>query len=557
MSWFTRFNIAFILLFIPLLTVEGTDLKKPAQVVEAKQDSKESTSKKDIAEIAILDVNNISLPIENDGSVADDARAHYPNGSGNSFLFQGGLAMSGFVNGELRTGWMAKSSLTLELQPGKVGQSAQDSLARFYEVRASDTFGSANYMKWQEAVQQGANFQDLDNDGIYNPNTDRPDFLGDLTYWAAFNDCTSVTQRTPRFQTAPLGIEIHQSVWAHSETDELGDIIFFRYRLTNKSSNQIDSFHFSHWSDPDLGDFEDDLVGSDIPLQLGYCYNSGPDAMYGANPPAFGVKLLQGPIVNSPGDTAFDYRGTYLGTDRIPDAVNLPVSSVMAFNNSDPVLGDPSVAAMARFYQEGCLDALGLPINPETWGIGGSANDDCRFVYNGDPVSSTGWRDNAPLDKRLMVNVGPFTMSSGDTQTIIFAYIVGQGVDELDSITELRQRAQFAESYIGFSLPPIVGIPDEIPLPDGFLLYANYPNPFNPSTTISFELPFPSEVRLTIFDSSGREIRTLLNERRYSGINNASWDGRDSQGKAVASGIYLYRLTMANHSLTRKMLLVK
>jgi len=62
-----------------------------------------------IGDLDTMLINNIFLPYENNGSTADDSRAYYPNGTNLSFLFQGGLAMTGYVGGELRASWMAKS----------------------------------------------------------------------------------------------------------------------------------------------------------------------------------------------------------------------------------------------------------------------------------------------------------------------------------------------------------------------------------------------------------------------------------------------------------------
>jgi len=541
------YSLVFAGVFLSYLSAEEQKKKPNATPIE-----KNSR----IDDIAVIDVNNIALDLENDGSSGNDGRGFYPNGSSQSFLFQAGVSMSGFVDGELRTGWIAKSSLVLELQPGVMSQSPQDPDARFYEVKLIDNFGSPNYVAWQEAVAQGAGFQDLDGNGIYNPNVDRPDIIGDITYWTAFNDCTSISQRTPRYQTEPLGIEIHQTVWALDRSDGFGDIIFFRYRLFNKNESPINSLSFSHWSDPDVGDNGDDLIGSDIPLQLSYCYNNGSDLVYGINPPAFGVRLLQGPIVPMPGGTAYRFRGFVLGTEVIQDAVNLTASSVMTYINADAILPDPSTASAARYYQEGCRDVSGQPIIPSAWGTGGTTADNCKFFYSGDPVAGTGWRDTMPSDKRMIFSVTPFHLAAGDTQEVIFAYLVGRGNDHLDSVTELKDRAELAETYIGFSQPP-VGLENIVTRAESFRLFANYPNPFNPSTTIQYELPSATQIKLTVFDPLGREVRTLVDSHKNAGENHVVWDGRDASGNDVASGIYIYQLITESTTVARKMLLVR
>jgi hypothetical protein len=84
------------------------------------------------------------------------------------------------------------------------------------------------------------------------------------------------------------------------------------------------------------------------------------------------------------------------------------------------------------------------------------------------------------------------------------------------------------------------------------------PNPFNPETRIDYELPKATRVRLEVFDVSGRLVATLESGSRPAGRSYVTWNGRDSRGQAVASGVYAYRLTVEDgRALTRKMVLLK
>ena len=78
--------------------------------------------------------------------------------------------------------------------------------------------------------------------------------------------------------------------------------------------------------------------------------------------------------------------------------------------------------------------------------------------------------------------------------------------------------------------------------PPAFGLADNYPNPFNPSTTIGYALPAESEVRLEVFNTAGQRVRVLLATHQPAGHYTVEWDTRDAQGQAVASGVYFYRL---------------
>jgi hypothetical protein len=99
--------------------------------------------------------------------------------------------------------------------------------------------------------------------------------------------------------------------------------------------------------------------------------------------------------------------------------------------------------------------------------------------------------------------------------------------------------------------------PDHDQLPRTFLLHQNYPNPFNPTTTIQFELPGRSQVTLDIFNILGRRVRRLVESELPAGVHRVTWNGRDASGSAVATGLYLYRITSEFGTASRKMLLLK
>jgi hypothetical protein len=97
----------------------------------------------------------------------------------------------------------------------------------------------------------------------------------------------------------------------------------------------------------------------------------------------------------------------------------------------------------------------------------------------------------------------------------------------------------------------------EAAAPADFALTGNHPNPFNPSTTISFTLPASGPVSLAVYDITGRKIRDVISGPMSAGSHSAVWDGRDSAGKTVSSGVYLSRLTQGGKTVSRRMLLVK
>jgi len=93
-------------------------------------------------------------------------------------------------------------------------------------------------------------------------------------------------------------------------------------------------------------------------------------------------------------------------------------------------------------------------------------------------------------------------------------------------------------------------------LPDDFAMNV-YPNPFNPSTTISYDLPSESAVSIVIFDALGQEVRRLVSETRPAGRYRIQWDARDNLGRGVASGVFIAKVEAGQFSGTQKMLLLK
>ena len=98
---------------------------------------------------------------------------------------------------------------------------------------------------------------------------------------------------------------------------------------------------------------------------------------------------------------------------------------------------------------------------------------------------------------------------------------------------------------------------DEPSTPAATFLSQNWPNPFNPSTTIAFGLRDRGRVSLRIYDAAGRLVASLVDEIRPAGRYEENWDGTDGAGSAAASGVYFYRLHAGAFEATRKMILLR
>ncbi len=122
-----------------------------------------------------------------------------------------------------------------------------------------------------------------------------------------------------------------------------------------------------------------------------------------------------------------------------------------------------------------------------------------------------------------------------------------------DATREVLQTARITL----LELEQMTSINDNVELPDRFRLEQNYPNPFNSSTTIGYVLEKEGNVRLTIFDLTGRSIATLADGQQGAGLHRVVWNGTDDKGAAVTSGIYFYRIEVDGKSQANRMLLLK
>ena len=126
-----------------------------------------------------------------------------------------------------------------------------------------------------------------------------------------------------------------------------------------------------------------------------------------------------------------------------------------------------------------------------------------------------------------------------------------------DSSTEICVRSEAClRVYEMPSIPTDVEELEDYLLPEDFRLFQNYPNPFNPHTNIRFTVPAPSNVTVAIYNLLGQNIRTF-EKRCEPGTHTFRWDGKNSSGEEIASGIYLYKLSAGSHKEIRKMVLIR
>ncbi len=371
-----------------------------------------------------------------------------------------------------------------------------------------DQYGT-DWKEWPTDV--GAPYYDEDGDGEYNPVLDasgypiigvdndgdnqvdeyydRPGLAGgDQVVWFAVNDL-SASRTLNLYGTMPIGIELQITVWAYNQPGAtLGQTVFKKFKIINKSGQNIDSMFVAQWSDPDIGVYTDDLAGCDVDLGLGFGYSGyrtdGNYDPFGLPPAAVGYDFFQGPMVdgvegqdlNRNGvDDAVDYAVFDLKVVG-PGKINLPMTSFLYFAAgsaiSDPDLGEGSSALEWYNMLNGYIPTEDLE-NPSPYTIGNipveAGGQPTKFPLSGDPFTGAGDIDGVglqlpPGDRRIGLSSGPFWMTPMDTQEVVIAVVGGiisqPGGDNRNAVAQMKMNDAYAQFlydnlFEGVPTPPV------------------------------------------------------------------------------------------------------
>ncbi|MCL4511940.1 MAG: hypothetical protein M1470_12840 [Bacteroidetes bacterium] len=392
--------------------------------------------------------NNIQAYISNNGilfnnQTTGNAGLIWPAGSGKTAVFTAGLWVIGKSSKD-RTLHTAVSDYSTEYQPGPIVKTYDGNANNAAADAANPTDSKWNimvlskstpptdptYQQWASGLVPGA---PMTPDG-------KPLVLGDEAAYWVMNDL-NVAGHNATGTTTPMGLEVQNYLFGFNQSGAMGNILFLRMRIINKSNVTYDSTFVGWFSDIDLGNANDDNDACDTTLSLGYTYNGAPcDAIYGCAPPADGYVFFEGPKVpGTPADSAI-VSGKWTHGYK-----NLPMTSYAEFVNgggiyNDPPLGNVLYPTQAYNLLNGLIGVTGQPFIDPTTG------KPSKFVADGNPVTGQGWQDPVPVkDKRLVMGSGPFTLLPGDTQEVVVGFVIGQGTSNLNSITVLKDYTQLAQ----------------------------------------------------------------------------------------------------------------
>ena len=409
-------------------------------------ENKSKSNKRSLSKISEIsdtwfDVNRMNGVYRNNGTwlydnIAGTWGLEWPKGSGLSPMYACGQWIGAIVDGEVRVAGIQHDATEYwagEITEPFVAASSRAPQYRWYELYKGGTRpdGSVDdYADWP--VDQGA---PVDENG-------RPLLIGDRTMFCIYNDLADHSL----YGSNKLSAEVRQLVFGFNRADALGDMQFVKWQLVNKSGMDWDSTYFCIWADADIGNGDDDFVGCDPQLGLGYCYNATDDDQnYGGAPPAVGIDFFQGPIIDQINSTVILPDKTEL-----IDKKMLKMTTFIYYDNNDSPHGNPNNAGDIWNY----FRAIWQDYTPITEGGRGlnPENPPTDFMFSGDPESGTGWLDSESDDRRFIMTTGPFNMppwedTNGNdipdfgepgVQEIVAAVIVARGTNNLNSVTRLK-----------------------------------------------------------------------------------------------------------------------
>jgi hypothetical protein len=172
-----------------------------------------------------------------------------------------------------------------------------------------------------------------------------------------------------------------------------------------------------------------------------------------------------------------------------------------------------------------------------------------ELIAGNDDGSGNGFREGHTMRYQV------WRSSTGETFPIEYAQVQFFSPNSGDLI-EAQPFEPYGTAVVAINFTTTSVSQPEI-MPQSYALHQNHPNPFNPTTRISYELPEPADVHVVIFDLQGNLVRQLFSGRQNAGRYEIEWDSRNSQGSRVVSGIYFYRLNTEKFMATKKMILAK
>ena len=197
--------------------------------------------------------------------------------------------------------------------------------------------------------------------------------------------------------------------------------------------------------------------------------------------------------------------------------------------------------------------------NPAELASFGGELVDNSVVLNWTTVSQTnnaGWRLLRSVDGVKFEAVSEFIQGAGTSDALLNYNFEDQELPSVNKVYYVLEQVDLDGTLTRSSAVEVILGSRHMPLPTEFATNV-YPNPFNPSTTISYDLPSDALVSIVIYDALGQEVRRLVSKQTIAGRYQIQWDSRDNLGRSVGSGVYIAQVEAGTFSHSQKMLLLK
>ncbi|MFT5141815.1 MAG: hypothetical protein ACI80V_000703 [Rhodothermales bacterium] len=539
---------------------------------------------------AYLEVGNVRAFISNNGTLfrpppgQGDVGYEVPKGGGVQTMYVASLWVGGYIGEQLHMAGVHPGPLTYEFWPGPLDEAGQalPDCSRFDRIWSVGREDVEDYERtgraWRDLADwpTGLGAPTLDAAGrVLNLSGlplsqrvgriidlaagERPLISGETMFWWIMNDAGGQHEFSG---TPPIGLEVHMSAFAYQGVGALPNTTFYKLRMRKPAGPPLEDSFFGVSVDADLGNFTDDLIGSDTLLGLAYTYNSDNDdeggaGTYGEAPPAVGLDFFRGPVSSGwlqppPRHREEEPCGNLAGGE------DFGMTSFGTFNTHSPsVAGTPTTAQDLYYYMTGRWK------DGQRFTVGGNgrdgANDPTCFLYPGEPPGFWSEFSGSPVltgDRTFFTSSGPFRVTRDEPQEVLFGIITSFGSDNLDSIRQLKEDDRFVQNLVDTGI--IDGpapTPKEPPLEladNGELAASFYPNPASDVVNLGLRLPEALEASVTISDLVGRHQATIL-----SGLLEAGSYEKAVDVSGWPTGVYLARIKVGPRSYSRHIVVAR
>ena len=188
----------------------------------------------------------------------------------------------------------------------------------------------------------------------------------------------------------------------------------------------------------------------------------------------------------------------------------------------------------------------------------GSSNLKLLTIYNTGNATLT-ISNISSTESVFSTNLTSYDIQPGDSQMVQVAFTPTEPIIYTSNLFVISNDSEMDTLIVPVSGVGIMlaRIELDAQLPHILVLYPNYPNPFNPVTTLRYDLPEQTHVNITVYDMLGRQVKTLINHTQDAGYKSVIWNATNDYGKPVSAGIYLYQIQAGEYMLTKKMVLLK